>query len=49
MLLERAKTLEPGDKKASVESLLAKASPEPKLRERLNIQLAELTFVGKNG
>lgn len=45
---ERTKTLEPGDKKASVESLLAKASPEPKLRERLNLQLNELTFVGNN-
>jgi hypothetical protein len=45
---ERTKTLEPGDKKASIESLLAKASPEPKLRERLNLQLNELTFVGNN-
>jgi hypothetical protein len=45
---ERTKTLDPGDKKASIESLLAKASPEPKLRERLNLQLNELTFVGNN-
>lgn len=45
---ERTKTLEPGDKKASIESLLAKASPEPKLRERLNLQFNELTFVGNN-
>jgi hypothetical protein len=45
---ERTKTLYPGDKKASIDTLLSQASPEPKLRERLNIQLNELTFVGNN-
>ena len=45
---ERTKTLDPGDKKQSVESLLKKASPEPKLHERLNAELNELTSIGNN-
>lgn len=46
--LERTKTLAPGDKKESVALQLEKASPEPRLRERLNIHLNELTFIGNN-
>jgi hypothetical protein len=43
---ERTKTLEPGDKPASIAALLARAVPEPNLRARLDVELRELTLIG---
>ena len=46
---ERIKTLEqPTDKRKSIGILLDKASSEPKFRERLEREVAELTEIGNN-
>lgn len=48
---ERIKTLEdptPKSKLKSIKILLEKASDEPKMRERLNIEADELTYIGNN-
>ncbi len=45
---ERLKTLEPGDKKQSVRTLLDKAATEPNFRERLEREARELTEIGNN-
>jgi len=46
---ERLKTIEPGkDKKASAAALLDRVSSEPKLREALEIEAAELTRIGNS-
>jgi hypothetical protein len=44
--LERLKTLEPGDKKASVTLLLNKAAAEPSFRARLETEARKLTEIG---
>ena len=43
---ERLKTLEPGDKKTSVNALLNKAAVEPSFRARLETEARELTDIG---
>jgi hypothetical protein len=44
---ERLKTIEPGaDKKASVEALLRRAIAEPNLRENVNDDMTDLTWIG---
>lgn len=44
---ERLKTIEPGaDKKASVEALLGRAIAEPNLREKVNDDMTDLTWIG---
>jgi len=46
---ERLKTIEPGkDKKASLATLLGNAAPEPKFREALDAEGAELTRIGNS-
>ena len=46
---ERLKTLEGGkNKKAQAEVLLAKAIPNPDLRERVNEEMLELTEIGNS-
>jgi len=43
---ERLKTIESGDKKTSIASLLEKVSPTQKFREKLNAEAIELTKIG---
>lgn len=46
---ERLKTIEPGsDKKVMAKAILDKAATEPVLRERLEVDAKELTFIGNN-
>lgn len=45
---ERVKTLEPGDKKTSVGSLLTKAASDAPLRDRLDKEARELTEIGNS-
>jgi hypothetical protein len=46
---ERLKTIEPGkDKKAQATALVNRAATEPVLRERLEAEAKELTFIGNN-
>jgi len=45
---ERVKTILPGDKKASVQRLLAVASPEEELRRRLDEEMQALTAIGND-
>jgi hypothetical protein len=46
---ERLKTIEAGkDKKATVAALLAKAIPDPDMRERINKEMADLTEIGNS-
>jgi hypothetical protein len=45
---ERLKTIEPGDKKTSIETLLKKISPEMNFYGRLNQEANELTYIGNN-
>lgn len=46
---ERLKTVEPGsDKKVTSKTLLDKAANEPVLRERLEIEAKELSWIGNN-
>jgi hypothetical protein len=46
---ERLKTLEPGkDKRASVQTMLDRASPEPKFRDALGQEAQELTRIGNS-
>ncbi|MDG6249212.1 AbiJ-NTD4 domain-containing protein, partial [Methanocalculus sp.] len=45
---ERLKTIEPGDKKTSIETLLKKISPEMNFYGRLNQEAKELTYIGNN-
>jgi hypothetical protein len=46
---ERLKTIEPGkDKKAQATALLDRSATEPVLRERLDLEAKELTFIGNN-
>jgi hypothetical protein len=45
---ERLKTLEGGDKKTSVQALLANAIREPNLRARVEAELSELTSIGNS-
>ena len=49
MLGRRLKTIEPvKDKKAQAAALLDRAATEPVLRERLDFEARELTFLGNN-
>jgi hypothetical protein len=43
---ERLKTLEPGDKKASIKTLLDRVTAEPMLRAKLDQEARELTEIG---
>lgn len=43
---ERLKTLEPGDKKASIKALLDRVTSEPMMRARLEQEARELTDIG---
>lgn len=43
---ERLKTLEPGDKKASIKALLDRVTNEPMMRARLEQEARELTDIG---
>lgn len=43
---ERLKTLEPGDKKAAMTSLIEKAAPEPNFRKIIETEALSLTQVG---
>lgn len=45
---ERVKTLEDADKRASMDSLLEKGSPEPNFRVRLDGEARELTEIGNS-
>ena len=43
---ERLKTIEPGNKKTSITTLLEKTSPDPNFYNRLNAEASELTEIG---
>lgn len=45
---ERLKTIEPGNKKESVNTLLTKCATEPQFREVLENEAKELTWIGNN-